>query len=113
MLNKELVMGDVNIEIIYCQEWDFLPQASSLAAAIEGRYGIKSELIKGGNGIFTVKINGKIAYNNRKKGGRFPENNEIFMELDRLAPPLIKGERKGIESGTGADSPSCNWSPEK
>ncbi|MDH3973213.1 MAG: hypothetical protein OEV42_02940 [Deltaproteobacteria bacterium] len=54
-----------------------------------------------------------MAYNNREHGGRFPENEEIFTALDKVAAPLAESERMEPESGAGIDSPSCNWSSEK
>lgn len=54
-----------------------------------------------------------MAYNNREQGGRFPENEEIFAELDKVSAPLSQSERKTNETDTGSGSPSCNWSPDK
>ncbi|MGH7353467.1 MAG: Rdx family protein [Candidatus Rokuibacteriota bacterium] len=60
-----------------------MPQASSLQAAIKGKYGITASLREGAGGIFEVFIDGKTAYTNQDTY-RFPENEEIFKEIDAL-----------------------------
>lgn len=54
-----------------------------------------------------------MAYNNKEEGGRFPENEEIFREIDRVAAPLAEGKRKEPQGGDETNAPSCHWSPEK
>ena len=112
-MNTEKIMSDVKVEITYCNEWNYLPEASSLAAAIEGRYGIKSLITKGSGGIFTVEINDKLAYNNRDEGGRFPTKEEIFSKLEVFIKPLPENERKQAQDQGEQSAPSCEWSPDK
>ena len=53
-----------------------------MQAAIQDKYGIVSELTEGVGGIFTVDINGERVYDNQDTY-RFPEDEEIFTEIDR------------------------------
>jgi selT/selW/selH-like putative selenoprotein len=53
-----------------------------LQAAIKDKYGITARLIEGAGGIFEVFINEQLAYTN-KDTYRFPENEEIFAEIDK------------------------------
>jgi hypothetical protein len=54
-----------------------------LQAAIKNKYAITADLKEGVGGIFTVQIDGKMAYNNQVTY-RFPEHEEIFAEIDKL-----------------------------
>jgi predicted Rdx family selenoprotein len=56
-----------------------------LQAAIKNKYGITADLKEGVGGIFTVHIDGKLAYNNQVTY-RFPDNEEIFAEIDKVKP---------------------------
>jgi len=71
----------MDIEILYCGEWNYLPQASSLQASIKDKYGITARLKEGVGGIFEVFIDGKTAYTN-KDNYRFPTDEEIFEQID-------------------------------
>jgi predicted Rdx family selenoprotein len=54
-----------------------------LQAAIKQKYGISAELKEGFGGIFTVEIDGQKVYDNQVTF-RFPEDEEIFAEIDKL-----------------------------
>jgi len=54
-----------------------------LQAAIKSKYGITAELNEGVGGIFVVDIDGKRVYDNQVTY-RFPEDAEIFAEIDKL-----------------------------
>ncbi len=41
-------------------------------------------MIKGGGGIFDVKVNGTLVYS-KHQTGRFPENDEVLASLDQHA----------------------------
>ena len=60
-----------------------MPQASSLQAAIKGRYGITPKLREGMGGIFEVFLNGESVYSNQTTY-RFPTDEEIFEKIDTL-----------------------------
>ncbi len=53
-----------------------------MQAAIKDRYGITARLKEGVGGIFEVSIDNHLAYTN-KDTYRFPENGEIFAEIDK------------------------------
>jgi predicted Rdx family selenoprotein len=56
-----------------------------LQAAIKDKYGITADLKEGVGGIFTVHIDGNMAYNNQETY-RFPEHEEIFAEIEKVKP---------------------------
>ncbi|MCH7887366.1 MAG: Rdx family protein [Candidatus Marinimicrobia bacterium] len=60
-----------------------MPQATSLAAEIETKFDVKSELIASDKGVFEVVVNGENIFS-KKQLGRFPENSEILGSLDSL-----------------------------
>ena len=68
------------ISIEYCVEWDYYPQAASLAAAIEKEYGIKPQLIRSGGGVFEVEADGVLIFS-KKEQFRFPAEKEIIDQL--------------------------------
>ena len=51
-----------------------------MAARIKQEFGVESRLIKGDNGIFDVKVDGKLIFS-RHKVGRFPKPEEVLSEL--------------------------------
>ena len=53
-----------------------------MQAAIKDKYGIVADLNEGVGGIFTVDIDGQRVYDNQVTY-RFPEDEEIFVEIDR------------------------------
>ena len=75
----------LNIAIRYCSEWNYLPQASSLAAAIKDKFGLETNLIADHNGIFEVSVNDRIIYNNKEYGGKFPDHGEIINAISGLS----------------------------
>lgn len=50
---------------------------------MDEEYGIRPELIASGGGVFEVEIDGNLVFS-KKKESRFPEDEEIFREIDRL-----------------------------
>jgi hypothetical protein len=54
-----------------------------LQAAIKSKYGMTADLKEGVGGIFTVAIDGKMAYTNQETY-RFPTDEEIFTEIEKL-----------------------------
>jgi len=51
-----------------------------LAAAIKKQTGANPELIKGGGGIFDVRLDGKLIYS-KDETGRFPQDAEVLQVL--------------------------------
>ena len=52
-----------------------------MAAELKNRYQVDVELIQSGGGVFVVVADGDLIFS-KKKLDRFPENHEIFEELD-------------------------------
>ncbi len=56
-----------------------------MAAAIEKKYGIRSELVPGHRGVFDVSLDGVLVFSKHEKG-RFPEAKEIFAHVEKARP---------------------------
>ena len=78
--NPNMEERRMKISITYCVPWNYLPQATSLAAAISDEFGVDAELIKGKNGIFDVSADSDLIFS-KETVGRFPQNHEIFEML--------------------------------
>lgn len=68
--------------------------ASSLAAAIEKKFGIIAKLEEGHNGIYEVVVNGNVVYTNQSACGQFPTDEEVFQEIRKYKDPLPREEGK-------------------
>jgi len=73
-------MSVMKISIEYCVEWNYEPQATSLATALKKRFGVKSQLIKSGGGVFEI-VKDDVLIFSKKQTGRFPEHDEIFEKI--------------------------------
>jgi selT/selW/selH-like putative selenoprotein len=51
-----------------------------LAAAIKQATGVEAKLVKGDNGVFDVRVDGRLIFS-KKKEGRYPTNEEIVAQL--------------------------------
>jgi len=71
----------MKIEIEYCNEWNYLPTASSLAAELKEKYNVEPQLISSSGGVFEIQLDGKLIFS-KKQLGRFPEDNEIQEMID-------------------------------
>lgn len=49
-------------------------------AAIKEATGLETELIKGGSGIFDVRMDGELIFSKHEQG-RFPEHEEVLSQL--------------------------------
>lgn len=68
----------MEIEIYYCGEWNYLPEASRLEDELKGKFSdIKIKLNKGSGGIFKVISDGKVIFD-KVDTLRFPNENEIL-----------------------------------
>jgi len=54
-----------------------------LAASIKHRFGVESELIRGKNGVFDVRVDDTLVFS-KDRLGRFPEPGEVEAEIERL-----------------------------
>ena len=68
------------ISIEYCNEWNYYPEAASLAEAIKKKLGVEPKLIKSGDGVFEVLADDKLIFSKRKEH-RFPEHREILEKI--------------------------------
>ena len=70
----------MNLSIEYCNQWNYLPQAASLATKLLDKYGedIQSlSLIPSSGGVFEISKDSSIIFS-KKELGRFPDENEVF-----------------------------------
>ena len=74
----------MQIEIEYCQVWNYLPTATSLAAEIKDKYGVDPNLVASEGGVFEVTVNNNLVYS-KKQLGRFPEPGEVQSSIDALS----------------------------
>ena len=73
-------MAEVMV-ITYCTEWNYLPFASSLAAAIKDKFGKEVELKKGRNGILKVTTGETVIYDN--KCSHLPTIDEVVNTINK------------------------------
>ena len=72
----------MEIEIRYCTEWDYEPQAASLAEELLKQFGAEATIIPGSHGIFDVVVDGKLVYS-KFETGRFPNPGEVVENIQR------------------------------
>ena len=70
----------MKIDIHYCTDWNYEPQAASLADELRKSMGVEAKLVPGGNGIFDVIVDDKLVFS-KFKAGRFPEPGEVVSKL--------------------------------
>ena len=74
----------MDISIAYCNEWNYLPRAASMASNIleKFRNGITSlTMIPSSGGVYEVTKNNNLIFS-KKNEGRFPELDEIYALLE-------------------------------
>jgi len=74
----------MNISIEYCNVWNYLPRAASLASTILKKYGtsISSlKLIPSSGGVFEILKDENLVFS-KKNEGRFPEEDEVISALE-------------------------------
>ena len=70
----------VKVDIHYCAEWNYKPNAASLADELRKAFGVDVKLVPGRNGIFDVIVDGKLVFS-KFEVGRFPEAGEVVSKL--------------------------------
>ena len=70
----------MKIDIHYCTEWNYKPNAVSLADELRKAFSVEAKLVPGRNGIFDVIVDGELAFS-KFKVGRFPEPGEVAGKL--------------------------------
>ena len=74
--------GD-RLEIIYCAESGFRSFAAGLAERIERRFGLVADLVEGHDGIWEVRMNGRVVHSNRRACGAMVSGDRILREIAR------------------------------
>ena len=77
----------MKLSIEYCNVWNYLPRAASLASTILKKYGTSVsslKLIPSSGGVFEI-LNDKNVVFSKKNEGRFPEENEIINALENFS----------------------------
>ena len=70
----------LKIDIHYCSEWNYKPQAASLAEELRNAVGVEANIIAGRHGIFDVIVDDRLIFS-KAQTGRFPEPGEIAGKL--------------------------------
>ncbi len=84
--------------------------ATSLAAAIKGRMGLKADLVKGNGGILEVTMNGKTIYTNKGESAQQHPGDEAIV--DRIMEHADSDDGDHTEETSipddDAPAPSCS-----
>ena len=70
----------MKVDIHYCQQWNYKPEAASLADELRNAYSIQAKLVPGSNGIFNVIVDDELVFS-KGETGRFPDPGEIVQKL--------------------------------
>ena len=71
----------MDISIEYCTQWNYEPRALSLRDELSTKFGINSELIESGGGVFEIKANGHLIFS-KKQLDRFPNPGEVVQFIE-------------------------------
>ena len=71
----------MKIDIRYCSQWNYKPEADGLSAELES-FGAEIILHPEGNGIFDVSLDGKLIYS-KYETGRFPNSGEVAKLIEK------------------------------
>lgn len=82
MLRKRHYATFMKITIEYCEIWNYLPEATRVAAEIRDALDIGVELIAGSGGVFIIMYGENIVYNKRDSGV-FPAEGAVVGLLRR------------------------------
>ena len=70
----------MKVSITYCAQWNYKPQAVSLAAKLEAALSTTVQLIPEGRGIFDVSVDDSLEYS-KFDTGTFPNEDELVAKL--------------------------------
>ncbi len=101
------------LEIIYCAESGFRSFAAGLAKRIERRFGLVADLVEGHDGIWEVRMNGRIVQSNRRACGSMVSGDRILREIARrrAAPAALPVSRS--TAGTSREPPPPEGIPKR
>ena len=72
----------MSVKIEYCGMWNYLPRATSLAAEIQEKFNMDSQLVELSGGVFEVYLNEELVYS-KKELDRFPNDGEVAELLSQ------------------------------
>jgi hypothetical protein len=85
--------------------------ATSLAAAIENKFGLRANLTEGHNGIYEIIVNNTLVYSN-EACEHPPVEDDVFAEISKYQKPLTAQDLPGKTTDpTSTDAPVCAWTP--
>lgn len=87
------------LKIIYCAESGFFARATGLAKRIERMFGIRASLEEGHDGIYEVRMNGRIVHSNRRECGAMASCERILQEIAKRRSFRIAGMVHGWKGG--------------
>ena len=70
----------MKVEIEYCVQWNYRPEADRVSAEISELENVTVELIDGKGGIFEVRRDGELLWK-KERGGAFPTEGEITAAI--------------------------------
>ena len=76
------------IKIVYCGQWNYLPDALRAREILEKFDAVDIELVESGGGVFDIFCDEELIFSKSQKG-RFPndlELNEIGCHTENLGP---------------------------
>ena len=76
------------IKIVYCGQWNYLPDALRAREILEKFDAVDVELVESGGGVFDIFCDEELIFSKSQKG-RFPNNlelNEIGSHTEKLGP---------------------------
>ena len=80
---KELIRGTLmTFSITYCVQWNYAPEAVSLAAKLKSEFAQDVELIEAGGGVFEVMQDDALVYS-KKQTGTFPDEEKLIAQIKR------------------------------
>ena len=76
------------IKIVYCGQWNYLPDALRAREILEKFDAVDIELVESGGGVFDIFCDEELIFS-KSQNGRFPNNlelNEIGSHTEKLDP---------------------------
>ena len=70
----------MTFSITYCVQWNYKPQAVSLAARLKSEFSLDVTLIESGGGEFEVLQNDAVIYS-KKQTGDFPNEDKLIAQI--------------------------------
>ena len=70
----------MKFSITYCVQWNYAPQAVSLAAKLKSEFALEVELVKAGGGVFEVMHDNVLIYS-KKQTGTFPDEDQLIIQI--------------------------------